>query len=186
MLSSRTMVRNWPFLSVAMTFPAQAEAAVTVPCSSVDSELNKLIDVMPGKDVARPRGRKRLASRNGECLSQHHSIQFNVWYCVNKTLIFLSQTSPTRIPWCPEQCWHYLLSDHVGGLSRVMALADEVADLLAVHYEVDAIGGQHQEAVVCVVQLQQRHMGCMTWVSAARQGNGPHGFTLLQSTFLFS
>lgn len=38
-----------------------------------------------------------------------------------------------------------------------MALADEVTDLLAVDNEVDAVGGQHQEAVICVVQLQQRH-----------------------------
>lgn len=67
-----------------------------------------------------------------------------------------------------------------------MALADEVADLLAVHYEVDAIGGQHQEAVICMVQLQQRHMGCMTWMSAARQGNGPHGFySLAKHFFIF-
>lgn len=48
----------------------------------------------------------------------------------------------------------------MGGLSRVVALADAVADLLAVHDEVDAVGGQDQEAVVCVVQLQQRHTGC--------------------------
>lgn len=53
-----------------------------------------------------------------------------------------------------EQGWHYLLGDHVGGLGRVVALADEVADLLAVHDEVDAVSGQHQEAVISVVQLQ--------------------------------
>lgn len=62
----------------------------------------------------------------------------------------------------PEQGWHYLLSDHVGSLGGVVALADGVADLLAVHDEVDAVGGQHQEAVVSVVQLQQRHTGCTT------------------------
>lgn len=85
-----------------MTFSAQAEAAVTIPCNSVDSELNKVIDVMPGKDVARPRVRKRLASRTGKCLSQHHSIQLNVWYCVKKPLGFLKPNQPNQEPLVPR------------------------------------------------------------------------------------
>lgn len=50
-----------------------------LPRSSVDHELSKLIEIMPGKDVARPRVKKRLAGRTSECLNQHSSIHFNVW-----------------------------------------------------------------------------------------------------------
>lgn len=153
----------------------------------MDCELSKLIDVMPGKDVARPRVRKRLASRTGECLSQPSAIHLNAWYCVNKknSGTFLSQTNPTRSTWCPEQRWHYLLSDHVGGLSRVVALADAVADLLAVHDEVDAVGGQDQEAVVCVVQLQQRHTGCTAMRECCKARELPPCFHTLEKHFFF-
>lgn len=37
-----------------------------------------------------------------------------------------------------------------------MALVNDIADLLAVHNEVNAIGGQRQEGVVGVVQLKKR------------------------------
>lgn len=50
-----------------------------VPRSSVDHELSKLTEIMPGKDVARPRVKKRLAGRTSECLNQHSSIHLNVW-----------------------------------------------------------------------------------------------------------
>lgn len=68
------------------------------------TELSKLIDVMmPGKDVARPRVRKSLASRTGEYLSQHCSIHLNVWYCVNKkNRVFFKPNQPKQEPLVPQ------------------------------------------------------------------------------------
>lgn len=48
----------------------------------------------------------------------------------------------------------HLLSDDVGRLGGVVALVDDVTDLLVGHDEVDAIGGENQERVVSVLQLQ--------------------------------
>lgn len=96
----------------------------------------------------------------------------------------------------PSSKWHYdngavvftaklrcLLSDHVGGLSRVVALADEVADLLAVHHEVDAVGGQDQEAVVRVLQLQQRHTACTAMRECCKARELPPCFYTLEKHF---
>lgn len=50
----------------------------------------------------------------------------------------------------------HLVRYSLGGFLGVVALVNDIADLLAVHYEVDAIGGQRQEGVVGVVQLKER------------------------------
>lgn len=50
----------------------------------------------------------------------------------------------------------HLLSDDVGGVCGVLALADDVADLLVAQQEVDAVGGQSQEGVVGVLDLQRQ------------------------------
>lgn len=49
---------------------------------------------------------------------------------------------------------HCLLSNNMGSFSRIMALVNEVADLLTVHYEVNTVRSKDQEAVVCMMQLQ--------------------------------
>lgn len=51
----------------------------------------------------------------------------------------------------------YLLRYSLSRLLRVAALVNDVTDLLAVHYEVDAIRGQCQERVVGMVQLQNEY-----------------------------
>lgn len=66
-----------------------------------------------------------------------------------------------------------------------MALADAVADLLAVHDEVDAVGGQDQEAVVRVVQLQQRHTGCTAMRECCKARELPPCFHTLEKHFFF-
>ncbi len=47
-----------------------------------------------------------------------------------------------------------LLSNDVCRLGGVVALVDDVTDLLVGHDEVDAVGGENQERVVSVLQLQ--------------------------------
>lgn len=42
----------------------------------------------------------------------------------------------------------------MGSFSRIMALVNEVADLLTVHHEINTVCGKDQEAVICVMQLQ--------------------------------
>lgn len=37
---------------------------------------------------------------------------------------------------------------------RIVALVDKVADLLTIHHEVNPVGGEDQETVVSVVELQ--------------------------------
>lgn len=50
----------------------------------------------------------------------------------------------------------YLLSDDISSLCGVLALADDITDLLVTEQEIDAIGGQSQEGVVGVMDLQRR------------------------------
>lgn len=66
----------------------------------------------------------------------------------------------TVIIWCLcrilSLCWclRYLLSDDISSLCGVLALVDDITDLLVTQQEVDAIGGQGQERVVGVLDLQ--------------------------------
>lgn len=55
---------------------------------------------------------------------------------------------------CHEKPWCYLLSNNVGSFGRIMALVNEVADLLTVHHEVNTVCSKDQEAVICMMQLQ--------------------------------
>lgn len=48
----------------------------------------------------------------------------------------------------------HLLSNDICRLGGVVALVDDVTDLLVGHDEVDAVGGENQERVVRVLQLQ--------------------------------
>ena len=62
------------------------------------------------------------------------------WHYDNRAIIF-------------SAVLHCLLSNNVGSFSRIVALVDEVADLLTVHHEVNAICSKDQEAVICMMQL---------------------------------
>lgn len=46
---------------------------------------------------------------------------------------------------------HCLLSNNMGSFSRIMALVNEVTDLLTVHHEVNTICSKDQEAVICMM-----------------------------------
>lgn len=50
----------------------------------------------------------------------------------------------------------YLLSDDISSLCGVWALADDITDLLVTQQEVYAVGGQSQEGVVGVLDLQRQ------------------------------
>lgn len=50
----------------------------------------------------------------------------------------------------------YLLSDDISSLSGVLTLVDDITDLLVTQQEVDAVGGQSQEGVVGVLDLQRK------------------------------
>lgn len=52
----------------------------------------------------------------------------------------------------------YLFRDPLGCLFGIMTLVNDIADLLTVHDEVDAISGERQEGVVHVMQLVDRHI----------------------------
>lgn len=49
-----------------------------------------------------------------------------------------------------------LLSDDISSLSGVLALVDDVTDLLITQQEVDTICGQSQERVVGMLDLQEK------------------------------
>ena len=49
----------------------------------------------------------------------------------------------------------YLVGDPIGGLFGIVALVDDVTDLLAVHAEVNSIRCQRQEGIVDVVKLKK-------------------------------
>lgn len=53
----------------------------------------------------------------------------------------------------------------MGSFSGIMALANEVTDLLTVHHEVNTICSEDQEAVICMLQLQ-KHTICTTMEQA--------------------
>lgn len=51
----------------------------------------------------------------------------------------------------------YLLSNDISSLRGVWALVDDIADLLVTQQEVYAVGGQSQEGVVGVLDLQRQN-----------------------------
>lgn len=65
--------------------------------------------------------------------------------------------------YCFNKCWYtlkvwnvYLVRYSVRCLFGLVTLVDDIADLLAVHNEVNAICGQRQEWVMDMVQLRRR------------------------------
>lgn len=69
-----------------------------------------------------------------------------------------------------SQSWStvaYLVGDSLRCLLWVVTLIDDVADLLAVHDEVNAVGGQRQEGVVNVGQLVGGTGSDETWKDSA-------------------
>lgn len=58
-----------------------------------------------------------------------------------------------------------------------MALVNDVADLLAVHNEVNAVGGQCQEGVVDMVQLKE---------TTAHAGKVSKTLLLIKQTYIYS
>lgn len=74
-----------------------------------------------------------------------------MWLC---TCFFKTKPKRTTRTWCQGKPWHYLLGYNVGSLGRIMAVGNEVADILTVDYEVNTVCSKDQEAVVCMMQLQ--------------------------------
>lgn len=117
---------------------------------------------------------------------RHHDNCAVVLWAVVKSLRGkqrIAVRQPTRqVVFRSHSCFvsSHLIRYSLGCFFGVMALVNDIADLLAVHNEVNAIGGQCQKGVMGVVQLKERQREQHSSLCCKNVWNATFGFTNLQ------